>query len=102
MKKAQYKTSAALTAKELLGCQCDCQCSGKDKEKIVCVHILPLIFQLSLLLMEGLAENILLELSARFQQSDEEELSNSDIQSMKNSIRTLMAACSILDVADEE
>lgn len=61
MKSTAYNTYAAFTATELIACKCSCPCGGEGNERIVCVHILPLIFQLSLLLVEGLAENILLE-----------------------------------------
>ena len=64
MKNTEYDTYAAFTARDLLACKCSCPCGGEGTEKIVCVHVLPLIFQLSLLLIEGLAENILLEFCA--------------------------------------
>ena len=60
-------------------------------------HILPLIFQLSLLLVEGLAENILLELCARFTKENENTLSDTSLKMMKKSIVTLMNVVGLKD-----
>ena len=56
---------------------------------------MPLIFQLSLLLVEGLAENILFELSARFKDHNEEALGllpegEMEIERIKKSINILI------------
>ena len=92
-----YDVSVAFSSDELMTCQCDCKRGGEGDQKIVCVHILPIIFQLSLLLVEGLAENILLELSARFKDHNEEALGllpegEMKIERMKKSINILMLA----------
>ena len=92
MKKDEYNTSVAFTAKDLLSCQCSCKCGGEGSESIVCVHVLPLIFLLSLLLTEGLAENILLELCARYQAVNEQQMENGMREAMKKYINVLMLA----------
>ena len=65
----------AFSSDELMACKCDYKYRGEGGQKIICVHILPIIFQLSLLVVEGLAENILLELRARFKDHNEEAFS---------------------------
>ena len=92
MKKVEYHAFAAFTSKDLLACKCSCKCGGEGDEAIVCVHILPLIFLLSLLLTEGLAENILLELCARFQVSNEQQMDEQMKEKMKKYMNILMLA----------
>ena len=97
MKDKTYNTYAAFTAKDLVSCKCSCHCGASGDEAVVCVHILPLIFQLTLLLMEGLSENILLELCARFQEHHEEDLSVDQSTLMNKSMDTLIAAAGVVD-----
>ena len=62
----KYAVCVAITADDLLAAECNCKagCSGKDKH--ICVHILPVLLQLSILLYDALAENFLVELSSRW------------------------------------
>jgi hypothetical protein len=64
MKNDVYKTGIVATAKDILCCKCSCKCGSDGKERIVCVHNLPLLFLLTLLLFEDLAEHMLLEFAA--------------------------------------
>ena len=63
MKKRVYECGVVTTVKDILCCQCSCQSGSKGEKKQVCIHILPLLFLLTLLLFEDLAEHILLELA---------------------------------------
>ena len=95
MKACQYEPTVAFTSEGLLSCTCTCKCGGDHDDRIVCVHILPLIFQLAILLVDGLAENILLELRGRIKATDESEglLGGNDAtEKMKRSIFLLIAA----------
>lgn len=69
MKKRAYSVQVAFTKKELLCCSCNCQAGSKGLDRGVCVHVLPVILLLSILLMEGLAQNLLVELSNRWTDS---------------------------------
>ena len=71
MKGCTYCTNVAFTATKLLCCGCSCEIGARNDERITCVHNLPLILKMSLLLMDGLAENLLLELSALMVKSPE-------------------------------
>lgn len=94
MKKKIYKTGIVATAKEILCCICNCQCGSQALERIVCVHNFPLLFLLTLLLFEDLAEHMLLELAACLSADiwDKSVWSDDDILWMKQSIVTLMEA----------
>ena len=92
MKANEYDTSVAFTGKDLISCKCTCMCGGQGEEAIVCVHVLPLIFLFSLLLTEGLAENILLELCARFQATNEANMEERLREKMRKNINLLMLA----------
>lgn len=94
MKKKVYQTGTVATAKDILCCKCTCQCGSQNDQRIVCVHNFPLLFLLTLLLFEALAENILLELAACLSAGvwDKSVWSEGDIVQMKKSIITLAEA----------
>ena len=94
MDKKMYKTGVVFTATDVLCCECDCHCGSEEDEKVVCVHNFPLIFLLSLFIMDALAENMLIEFTACLRSNiwDEDEFSTEDLMSMKESIVTLADA----------
>ncbi|KAL9186550.1 hypothetical protein ACHAXT_005788 [Thalassiosira profunda] len=116
MRKNIYRTEVVATANKLLGCKCTCQCGSQDEERIVCVHTLVVLYLLSILLMEDLAESMLIALASRITASanpndDDASTANSndgaedlqwmwsmsnwtdgEISDMKESIVTLMEA----------
>ena len=94
MNKKVYECGVVATANDILCCQCSCQCGSKGKEKQVCVHILPLLFLLTILLFEDLAEHMLLELAACMSSDiwDQTVWSDDDKEWMKWSIITLAEA----------
>jgi hypothetical protein len=93
MKNEVYKVKVACTKRKLLACECDCKSGGKDKERITCVHCLPVCLQLSLLLMDGLAEHILLTLSEQWNEGLEKKIDEMcELDNVKKSIQTLVVA----------
>ena len=66
----------------------------KIKQRLLCVHILPLLFLLSLLMFEDLAEHMLLELAACMNADiwDQSIWCDEDFEWMKTSIISLMEA----------
>ena len=94
MKKKVYQTGIVVTAKDIICCKCSCQCGSDGDQRVVCVHNLPLLFLLTLLLFEDLAEHMLLELAACMGADiwDKSVWSEDDIKSMKQSIITLTEA----------
>ena len=65
MKNNIYATEVVATARHLLCCKCTCQCGSQDTQNITCVHILVLLYLLTMLLMEDLAEHLLIALASR-------------------------------------
>jgi hypothetical protein len=47
-------------------CSCTCRCGSLGIEKVVCVHILPVLFQIGQLMFMGMSEHILVESSNAF------------------------------------
>ena len=59
IKYAVYNVKAAFTGKQLLKAGCQCHVGGDDKGRAVCVHTLPILYQLTMFLDDGLAKIIL-------------------------------------------
>jgi hypothetical protein len=64
MKQDIYDVKVCFTKSTVISCCCTCKCGGEGQQKILCIHILPILYQISLLVFEGLAKNILVELAA--------------------------------------
>ena len=70
MKKDIYDSAIALTADDILAVECSCKSGSKDDEKgkddrdVVCVHNNPIAYKVTELLLEDLAEHILVELAS--------------------------------------
>ena len=94
MKSSVYCSEIAITPTKLLCCKCTCHCGGQGKERILCVHNLPLLFLLTSLLFDGLAENMLCDLAACLRGTtwDEDDWSNDNKLAMKQNIVHLMEA----------
>ena len=93
-KKVVYKPGMVFTANDVLCCECNCQCGSEKDERIVCIHNFPLLFLLLLLLMDALAESMLMEFAActRSDIWDETLWSGEEAKSMKQSVVTLAEA----------
>lgn len=63
MRKDVYNVEVVATATKLLCYKCSCPCGSNDDQRIVCVHILVVLYRLSMLLMEDLAEHIMIALA---------------------------------------
>lgn len=72
MRQSIYNVKVAFSHNKLVACSCTCKAGGESEMKdegVVCVHTLPVIYQLYLLLIEGLAQHFLIELSNRWNDS---------------------------------
>jgi hypothetical protein len=96
MRNEVYDADVCFDNKNIVGCGCNCKAGGENKEKVVCVHIPPIIYQMSLLLFDGLADNIIVELSHHWRNLSEKLhlLENKEIylQEVKKSILTIISA----------
>ena len=80
-----YKPGVTFTETDVFCCQYTCHCGSQEYERAVCVHNFPLIFIFLLLLMNALAENVLLELAACLRSNiwDTAVWSDDEVKSMK-------------------
>ena len=99
-KESEYKSMIAFTSKDILATKCQCHAGGKNEERVVCVHNLPLIYQLVMLLDHGLVEHIMIELCSRWNTDIEQCIMNdsfifaTNMVYLQNWIRKI---CKILD-----
>ena len=88
-----YSSSVAVTRNSLVATSCTCKAGSHGLERGVCVHNLPLILQLVLLLVDGLANHILVELCQRWTSHLESKLDGlGKLEVTKKAILTLMKA----------
>ena len=66
MKQELYDVTVVFSKKGILACDCGCKSGSKGMDKVVCVHILPVLMQFVVFLVEDLGENILVELCNRW------------------------------------
>ena len=88
-----YASSVALTEDSLCATSCTCKAGSQGLQRGVCVHNLPLILQVILLLIDGLANHILVELCHRWNSHLEMKLKSlGKLDLTKNAILILMRA----------
>ena len=63
MRSAIYDTTIAQTANDILAVECNCKRGSKGDDRVVCVHSCSVLYKLMELLLEDLAEHILLKLT---------------------------------------
>ena len=108
-KDGMYSVTAAFTSSCFLANKCDCKAgadlavlqqhcteSSNAGGKHLCVHPLPVLYKLTILLMDGLAEHALVEFASCFTQHHESALSQEEAAQLKESILTLMDASSFV------
>ena len=86
-----YNTTIAHTATDLLTAECECKSGSTKEEKVTCVHNPVVVYGVTKLMHEGLAEHILIELTSCISQLIT-TWSNETKASVKENIITLMEA----------
>ena len=66
MKQEVYDVTVVFSKRGILACECGCKSGSKGLDKVVCVHILPVLMQLVVFFIEDLGENLLVELCDRW------------------------------------
>ena len=90
---AFYASSIAVTRNSMAATSCTCKAGSQGLNRGVCVHNLPLILQLVLLLVDGLTNHILVELCHRWSTHLESKIDGlGKIDMCKKAILTLMKA----------
>jgi len=89
-----YRPIVVFTSEDLLAASDDSDCkAGPTNEcRHICVHILPLLVELTLLLFDGLAEHLLVELAAQWHKADDNALCEEQRESMIASLENLATA----------
>jgi hypothetical protein len=84
-----YNVTVCFSKNEITACQCDCKCGSQNSERVICIHILPTMYQIALLLFEGLGEHLLIELAAyvgRLNETDVTQEHNDALQKITTSL----------------
>jgi hypothetical protein len=84
MKQELYDVTVCFTKQTVFACSCTCKCGGQGTEKILCIHVLPVMYQMSLLVFEGLAEHILVELAAFTSKKNESSITEEYVFDLLN------------------
>ena len=66
MKDADYNVTTAFTSNQIIATKCDCPAVCQNSKRVLCVHNLPLIYQMVVLLDDGLAKHLLIELCSQW------------------------------------
>jgi hypothetical protein len=61
MKQNQYRTSICFNENTIIACMCDCKAGCEGNGRVICVHVLPIMYQITLLLFKELSHDILVE-----------------------------------------
>jgi hypothetical protein len=83
MRKQQYQVLIMFNKNNVISCKCSCRVGSDDNENVGCVHTLPVLLQFSVLLLDGLAEHCLFELSNTWYSSDYSTIGIENINSIK-------------------
>lgn len=101
MKKEAYRTNVSFTTStDILAVSCTCKSGSINDEKIICVHVLPVLLQLAILLFDGLSEHLLCELANDLDPDIETILNNEQTIKLKDSLGLLRRANSDIDIVN--
>ena len=101
MKQDSYTTEAVSTNQNLLISKCTCKAGGSGNEKVVCVHSLVPLYQLTLLITSGhLAEHILVEFTNMWGNCPDSTISCEKLQTLKKSLLHLIIATGVYEWVD--
>ena len=100
MKTTIYNIKVSFDSDNIISTSCTCKAGCSGSEKILCVHVLPILLQLSLLIFDGLGEHVLIELATDFNKSIEDGLSTDNYNKLRQSILLLRRANCDVDIKD--
>jgi hypothetical protein len=89
-KEGLYEVMAAFMAEDLLANKCDCKVGADTdscgSERHICIHCLPVLYKLIILLFNGLAKHSLVEFTSCFTKHDKSTLHPTQMATLKESI----------------
>jgi hypothetical protein len=92
MRNELYDVTVCFKEKTIMSCDCTCKCGSQNNESILCIHILPCLFQITLEIYDGLAEHLLVELASYISLLNEPDFSDTNIIDLQQII-TLLLFC---------
>jgi hypothetical protein len=102
MKSNEYSTSMCFNDEDMIACKCECKAGCEGNGRVLCVHVLPLIYQITHLLFDGLADNILVEYANRWKSIHDYEFINDNHKKIKEDVILLMTASQQYNKLDDE
>jgi hypothetical protein len=93
MRSEVYDVSVGFDDERIICCGCKCKAGGENKEKIICVHVLPVIYQISLLCYDGLADNIVVEIAHHWRRLAPQIENNETRTIIKKYLLVILSAC---------
>jgi hypothetical protein len=91
MRQEIYQIQVAFTSSGLVTCSCNCKAGSMGEEQIVCVHILPVLFQLTQVLYFGMSQHIQIEAS-NFFNGNTEALTSEEESGFIHALKLLLRA----------
>jgi hypothetical protein len=92
MKTDVYDVIACFNMDTISACQCSCKCGSNDDERVLCIHILPAVYQIALLIFDGLGEHLLVELASYISVMNANEMTDENAILMQSAITSLILA----------
>jgi hypothetical protein len=92
MKQEIYDVVVCFNVNSILACQCSCKCGSQNVEKVMCIHMLPVLYQVSLLVFDGLGEHILIELASYVSSMSSSDMTDDNAARLQNVIKDLILA----------
>jgi hypothetical protein len=97
-----YSSTVCFNHEDLLCCSCDCRAGCEGNGKVLCVHILPLLYQITHFLFDGLADSILVEYANRWKSIQDYEFIKSQHDEIKNNVMLLKTASQQYHINEDE
>jgi hypothetical protein len=100
MKQDSFNVCVCFSTNKVVLCSCTCKVGAQLKQKIICVHVLPVLYQMTLLLFNGLAEHVLVEVANAYKNFSG-SLTNKQMSDMKKYILIMKQAAQRIDKTDD-
>jgi hypothetical protein len=100
-KQNEYITKICFNHEELLACSCGCRAGCEGDGRVICVHVLPLIYQITHLLFDGLADSILVEYANRWKSVHSYEFIHQHHDEIKDNVMLLKTASQQYEIHED-
>jgi hypothetical protein len=104
MRSEVHDVKVCFTKSTIVACECTCKCGSQGNEEILCTHVLPCLYQITLFIFDGLAEHVLIEFASFIATLNESDFSEENISDLQQVITKLVFAASksiISNIGDE-